>query len=215
MSEPPGSGSGPDASDRDWKTYYEKTRGRPPRETVLFALDRFDSEPAPEGRRRFAVELGCGTGRDTIEILRRGWRVLAIDSEAEAIAGLTARPDLPEDARERLETRVARMEDADWPEADLLVSSFALPLCPAGRFPDLWQRIHDRTVPGGRFAGQLYGDRDGWAGRSDMIFVSRKGLDVLLGPWQVEMLREEEEDSITPLGKPRHWHIFHLVLRKP
>ncbi|MFB3102465.1 MAG: class I SAM-dependent methyltransferase, partial [Alphaproteobacteria bacterium] len=82
---------------RDWAAYYDKTGARPPCETLLFALDRFGSEsmagPVSEGR--FAVDLGCGSGRDTIELLRRGWRVLAIDAEPAAIDKLTTRNDLP------------------------------------------------------------------------------------------------------------------------
>ena len=86
---------------RDWAAYYDKTGARAPCETLLFALDRFDAEPlielgaGPVSERRFAVDLGCGSGRDTIELLRRGWRVLAIDGEPAAIEKLTAREDLP------------------------------------------------------------------------------------------------------------------------
>jgi trans-aconitate methyltransferase len=47
-----------------------------------------------KGRDFFAVDLGCGAGRDTAELLRRGWRVLAIDAEAEAIRRLLERRDL-------------------------------------------------------------------------------------------------------------------------
>jgi len=64
-----------------WTRYYDAA-GVDPRPTVLAALERFDRE-SPGAR--FAVDLGCGTGRDTLELLRRGWRVLAIDSQAEAI----------------------------------------------------------------------------------------------------------------------------------
>ncbi len=81
-----------------WAAYYRNTEGRPPRPTLLFALDRF----AAPG---FAVDLGCGEGRDTIELLRRGWSVQAIDSEPTAIAGLTARADLPPKSRLRPRSR--------------------------------------------------------------------------------------------------------------
>src|SRR6185312_10891899 len=89
----------------NWREYYERTAGQPPRQTLLAALDRCSA--AAQGRS--AVDLGCGDGRDTIELLRRGWRVLAIDAEPAAIALLRARPDLPPGAM--LETRCARFED--------------------------------------------------------------------------------------------------------
>jgi hypothetical protein len=34
-------------------------------------------------------------------------------------------------------------------------------------------------------------------------------------PLEVELFEEEESDSITPCGEPKHWHIFHVVARRP
>ena len=53
-----------------WAAYYDKLRDRPPRRTLLTALDRFGATPADA----LAIDLGCGDGRDVIEMLRRGWR---------------------------------------------------------------------------------------------------------------------------------------------
>lgn len=196
----------------DWRHYYQRTGTRPPRETLLFALDRFAEEPFA-GSHRSAVDLGCGNGRDTIELLRRGWHVLAIDAEPNAIDALTTRPDLPRDAR--LDTRVARFESASWPEADLVNSSFALPLCPRDAFMPLWRRIKTSLTLGGRVSCQLYGDRDGWTGDPTITFLSRAELDAILVDLVVEHFREEEDDSVTPRGTPKHWHIYHVVARKP
>jgi hypothetical protein len=33
----------------------------------------------------------------------------------------------------------------------------------------------------------------------------------MLGGLEVEMFEEEEADGVTPRGKPKHWHIFHVV----
>lgn len=194
--------------DRDWAAYYAKTAGRPPRDTLLAALDRFEAE----GVTGFAVDLGCGGGRDTVELLRRGWRVLAIDAEEAAIAHLRARADLPSSGV--LETRIARMEDAPLPPCDLVNASFALPLCPAGGFSALWARIIAALRPGGRFAGQLYGDRDSWAEDPGLTHHTRAEAEALFAGFEIESFREEEEDSTTPRGTAKHWHVFHVVARK-
>jgi SAM-dependent methyltransferase len=88
---------------------------------------------------RLAVDLGCGEGRDTFELLRRGWRVLAIDGHPEAIARLVR--GAPEEAAGRLETRVARFEDAALPVCDLVNASFSIPHCAPADFPALWAKI--------------------------------------------------------------------------
>jgi tellurite methyltransferase len=183
--------------------YYDATQGRPPRRTLLAALDRFETAG-------FAVDLGCGDGRDTVELIRRGWSVLAIDAEAEAIARLKAR--VP--AGVALETRVARFETADWPACDLVNASFALPLCAPDAFPALWQKIARSLRPGGRFAGQLYGERDGWAGWPGMTHLNRDAARALFDAFALELFEEEESDAVTPRGRPKHWHIFHVVARR-
>ena len=198
------------SKDRDWAAYYSKTVDRPPRETLMFALDRFDAEPADAAR--FAVDLGAGAGRDAIEMLRRGWRVLAIDAAPAAIEALRARPDLPPGAD--LSGMVAGFEDADWPDCDLVNSSFALPLCAPADFVRVWRRIELSLRPGGRFAGQLYGDRDSWTGRDGMTFHTRADVEALLEGFEIEHLEEEEDDSVTPRGEAKHWHVFHIVARK-
>lgn len=194
--------------DSDWREYYERVAGRPPRHTLLAAVQRFgDVARGPS-----AVDLGCGDGRDTIELLRRGWRVLAIDAEPAAIQRLLARPDLPPGAM--LETRCARFEDATWPAVDLVNASFALPLCPPERFPALWAQIECSLAPGGRFAGQFFGERDEWRGEPGITHHARADIERLLLGFAVEMLAEEETDTTTPYGKPKHWHLFHIVARK-
>src|SRR5665213_1304291 len=184
-----------------FRDYFDATAERPPRPTLLVALDRFD------GERGFAVDLGCGQGRDTIELLRRGWSVLAIDAEAEAIRRLASRADLPPGARP--DTMAERFEDAVWPIAQLVNASFALPLCPPSRFPALWRKIIGSLSPGGRFAGQLYGERDGWAGKPGITHHDREAVSGLLTGLETELLEEEESDTVTPRGKRKHWHIFH------
>ncbi len=199
------------SEDRGWSAYYARTGSRPPRETLVFALDRFDSEPGDAPR--LAVDLGAGSGRDAIEMLRRGWRVFAVDAETDAIDALTHRPDLPAGAD--VSGMVARFEDADWPECALVNSSFALPLCAPADFARVWRRIRSTLLPGGRFAGQLYGDRDSWVGRDGMTFHTRTEVESLLAGFEVERLDEEEDDSVTPRGEAKHWHIFHIVARRP
>jgi tellurite methyltransferase len=194
----------------DWTRYYDAA-GDEPRRTLLYALGRFDEEGA---RERLAVDLGCGTGRDTAELLRRGWRVLAIDGEAEAIERLRARRDLLTEGGDRLRTRIEPFDEAEWPEADLVNSSFALPFCPPGAFPAVWARIGASLRPGGRFAGQLFGDRDEWSAEQDMTFHTRGQVEAMLESLAVEHLEEIEEDGSTATGKKKHWHVFHVVARK-
>ncbi len=191
-----------------WAAYYEKLRDRPPRKTLLFALDRF-GPPTPGA---LAIDLGCGDGRDIVELLRRGWRVVAVDSEPEALRQLAAR-NLP--GAERITPITARLEEVPMPLGVQLVnSSFAMPLCEPEAFRTLWARIREALPAGGRFSGQWYGVRDSWLGRPGMTFLDHDEALGLLDGLDLEMFEEEESDGVTPRGSPKHWHIFHIVARK-
>jgi membrane dipeptidase len=183
-----------------WRRYFAAAADDP-RPTLLDALERFD-EPG------FAVDLGAGTGRDTAELLRRGWRVLAIDGEQEAGDRLRALAPPP-----RLDVNVARFEDVEWPSCDLVNASFALPFSAPSSFAAVWEKIVASLRPGGRFCGQLLGVHDDWSG-SGVVVHTRDELAELLTPFEVELLDELDEDGTTTVGGRKHWHVYHLVLRR-
>lgn len=198
-------------SPKAWSGYYRWTSKRPPRELLTHVLNHVEWERKSR-RGGTAVDLGCGAGNDSLELLRRGWKVLAIDGQAGAAKFLGAR--VPPRFRRSLTCLVARMEDLELPPADLVYASFSLPFCSPGRFPELWSRIRRAIRPGGHFAGQLFGDRDEWNGSRPMSFHSARQVRQLSRGFKIEMLRETVEDGMS-YGGPKQWHFFDLVLGKP
>lgn len=193
-----------------WTAYYRWTAKRPPRELLVRTLDHLSWEGGPP-RGRSAVELGFGAGTDTLELLRRGWNVLAVDGQ-EAAASFLARR-VPARHRKRLTILVAPLEGLELPATDLVYASFSLPFCPPDRFPALWSSIRRAIRPGGHFAGQLFGDRDEWNGQRPMTFHSSREARALARGYRVELFRETVEDGRSFDG-PKHWHFFDLVLEK-
>lgn len=199
-----------DRTYRDWQRYYAVTENRPPRPTLLRALDAFAREKHPAGA--LAVDLGCGIGRDTLPLLRAGWRVWALDAEADALAKLRQRAEA--ERLPGLETVRVRFEEAELPPCDLVNASFALFACEPATLRRLWAEIVAKLRPGGRFAGHLLGPRDSWAGRPGTNVLTRGELDALLAPLEEERIEEEEDDSVTPQGEAKHWHVWHVNARK-
>lgn len=212
---------GPGAAlDRDWPAYYDAVENSPPRDTALRAIALFEKEPlAPGAPPRFAIDLACGTGRDTFALLRAGWRVLALDGEAEGVRRLLEKA-LPEFAprlaaqRETFQQFTATKREP----ADLLNCSAGLAFSPPELFPALWGAIVATIKPGGRFAGQFFGVRDEWndvdsplGGRS---YHTRAQVEEFLAPFAVEHLDEVETDGKDAFGDLKHFHVFHVVARR-
>jgi tellurite methyltransferase len=193
----------------DWVGYYdEQDDERKPRDVLLQVLAMFDDY----GRRGLAVDLGCGQGFDSAELLRRGWEVVAIDATEEGIRRLRRR--IPDSDAPRLRTVVSRMEDADVPTADLIYASFSLPFCRPQVFPRLWSDIREAIRPGGRFAGELFGDRDTWAStEEDMTFFDIASSRALFDGMELESFVEEENDD-QGWDEMKHWHVFHTIARR-
>ena len=132
---------------RKWSDYYQAVANHPPRETLLTALTNCERENKTESRT--SIDLGCGSGRDTAELLRRGWKVVAIDSEQEAIERLKNYCD----SETLLETRISRFENIDLPSGgNLINASFSIPFCEPQSFPKLWNKIFSSLLSGGRFS---------------------------------------------------------------
>jgi tellurite methyltransferase len=210
---------------RDWPEYFDAVEGKPPRDTLLKALDRFDQEsPAaspPDRPERLALDVACGSGRDTLAMLARTrcrWRVWAVDAEQEGLRRLQSR--LGDAERPRVQLVRAEMESLPTlpglpPELDLVNASFALPFCRPEAFPALWSFVMGRLRPGGRFAGQFFGERDEWAGVRPASHHTRESVvSRLLAGMVIEHLEEVDREGDDATGHLKHHHLFHVVARK-
>ncbi|MFA6045285.1 MAG: class I SAM-dependent methyltransferase [Phycisphaerales bacterium] len=210
---------------RDWPAYFDAVQGLPPRETLTKALDElWRSEfVAPTGVDALAIDIGCGEGRDSREILRRlpSVTLLATDASDHGLARTKA--SVPPDDARRTKFEVCTMERLPRQFAGLgsetpvilINASFALPFCEPDAFPALWAWIWATLTPGGCFAGQLFGDRDEWATIDPRRHHSRASVEALLAGRETLWLDEAEKVGPDAMGGTKHHHVFHVVARKP
>ena len=191
----------------DWSEFYTAQAGRSVRPTFVAGLDARDG--LPPGR---AIDLGCGDGVETRELLERGWRVLAIDAddgvEDRVHAAIGEIADLPpvEIWNRSFETLTGL------PEADFVYAGFALPFCDVSHFPYLWADIREALQPDAVFAGEFFGPDDDWFGRPGMNFHDGAGVERMLSGLDVVQIVEDNRDGLSFEG-PKHWHVFHVVAR--
>lgn len=202
------------AKRRDWPAYFDRMEGRPARDTVLKALENFgdvSTESPP-----FAVDLGCGAGRDSIAMLQAGWKVWAQDASEDGLQRTRSRPEVQAALKEdRIQITQADFVGLTIPDALLVNASFSLPFCPPAHFPALWKQIDQAILPGGRFSGQFFGDRDDWAILEDRTHLSRAETITLFDQYILESFVEEDRPSKHTGEAHKHWHVFHIVAHKP
>ncbi len=169
------------ADTEHWTDYYAVTVDRPAWQTVRRAIESFRAEDEASGppdagppAARFAVDLGCGAGRDARELLRAGWRVLAVDREPAARAALEAAVE--QELRTRLEIHIEDLATVRVPTCELVNASLSLPFLTPDSFHATWSRIVAALGPGARFAAMLFGDHDESAADPTMTcLASRSG----------------------------------------
>lgn len=201
--------SQPDES-RCWTNYYNAVTGRPPRPILLDAVARF-SQPATGRVDYQAIDLGCGDGTETLALVQQGWKVLAIDKQPEAIARVQA--IVPLEHHAQLQTQVSGFEDVILPPADLIYAGFSVPFCRPQSFAAFWAQVVAAVPPRGRFAGQLFGDRDSWANEPTMTFHTVASARALFNQFELEVFTEIDEDGQAVSG-PKHWHVYNVIARK-
>lgn len=159
-----------------------------------------------------AIDLGCGAGNETRELLRRGWTVLAIDGEREAIEHLER--VVPSEQRDRLQAEVMPFDRLVLPQADLIWAGLSLSFMDPSVFDGAWATIVDALRPGGLLACDIFGPRHAWADQAITI-LDEAAVRAKLAGLDVEHFEAQEEDLQTAFDGIPHWHGYWMIARKP
>lgn len=189
----------------DWAGYYAGVRGRSPRREFTAALTL-----VPDNAERTAVDLGAGDGVESAALIRRGWRVLAVDPSP----GLRTRvlEHLAADPGASLATLEARFESLQrLPRASFMYAVFALPFARPAELLHVIGLTADALRGDGVFAAHLFGERDAWASRGDVLTHDAAAAARLFSLFDVEW-DEQEFDGDSGTGR-KHWHIRFAIAR--
>ena len=111
--------------------YYNITKNAKPHLNVL----NFINLHVSPGK---AADLGCGAGRDTIELLKNNWKVLSIDKEDTEDS---IREQLSPKESENFNFKKSFFGRMNLPKVDLIVANFSLPFSNKELFSDIWKNI--------------------------------------------------------------------------
>lgn len=191
---------------KDTKKYYEVTKeSRPHKLTQKFINMKIIPDKA--------IDLGCGAGRDTVYLIKNGWKVLAIDKEnSKEYIDLK----LNEEERKSFKFQCQDFENIKLEKVKLIVANFSIPFCSKDKFEDLWNSITQNIIQNGYFVGNFFGLKDSWAdNKNKKIFLSKdEVLKLFESSFEIIDFQEIEKDGETALNGVKHWHIYNIIARK-
>lgn len=194
----------------DWSSYYRDKSNQVPRETLLKALELFEKENSDH--QLFAIDLGCGHGADTLELLKRYWKVLSIDSSNEGLE-LLEESVIPSRKRNFRKLKMS-FEEIKLIKCNFLNASYSLPFCRPEFFNRLWNEIENSILTGGRFAGNFFGKKDSLANNKMMTFHTLEDVKKQFKNFEIELMEEKDEDGVTASGESKHWHVYSVIAKK-
>ncbi|UBM58609.1 hypothetical protein LAG90_17560 [Marinilongibacter aquaticus] len=189
----------------DWRVHNDFARGQglQPSAPLARAFDFLS-----KGLNLKAADLGCGAGIDALAMHAKGWEVLAMDRDAQAVSRLQSI------GLEGLEARVGQFERLLLPPLDLINASMALPFCAPDYFSGCWHAVVDSLAnQKGYFCGHFFGVNDSWSTREYMNFVDRDILHSMFRDFDILWIDETEKDGKTLDGTNKHWHLFSVFAR--
>lgn len=189
--------------------YFDRTNTyQGPQDTLSTAIEHFKEEGREPGE---AIDLGCGTGNDTLYLVQQGWTVRAMDNEESARDYLMKK--IPATWHKRVSFEASPFEKFVFSPALLINASYCIEYCHPNEIKKVMQRISANLLPGGRFCGHFLGKKDSWNGIPTMNFATREILRSYFEGFEIEMLEEMEWDGTFFSGN-KHWHVYKVVAKK-
>ena len=191
------------------KEYYKAVAKLGANEHLLLAVASLADEAE-----KIAVDCGCGTGRDTLYLLEKGFLVHAFDRNAEALEQLRNATPLTRQAS--LIASQQRFEQFEFPQANLVNASASLYFCSPSSFDQLWSRLITSLLPGGIFSGHLMGANDSWINRKrpPLSWHRESELAQMFAGFDILNWDEYDGEGETAIGQKKHWHTYRIVARK-
>ena len=187
--------------------YYKKTENSKPNFLIKKLINNV------EIKQKNAVDLGCGAGRDTLYLIKNGFKVLAIDKED--ISKIISKK-LNSEELKRFRFKCQAFEDVEIKENNLLVANFSISFCNRNYFKTFWNKIGNSILENGYFVGNFFGLNDSWTKtKKDMVFLTKEEvLSLFKNDFNIIFFKEVEKDEKTVLGVMKHWHIYNVIAKK-
>ena len=185
---------------KDWTNYQNETYGDNVCKLLIEFLDNYKIDNA--------IDLGCGSGNETVYMIKNGIKVLAIDRQLNQDFILNR---LSDNEKKMISFKESSFEDVELPNTKLLTAFFSIPFCNPNNFDELWTKIYNSIEDNGYFVGQLFGDRDAWNVVESINTFSIDKVKEYLKNYNIIKL---EEIEYVRKSDNKKWHFYDIIAQK-
>lgn len=159
----------------------------------------------------FALDVGCGQGRNALYIARKGWKVDAVDSNAQVIN------DLAEQVSRYgldIHPKVADVTSFTFVKTyDAILCMMLLHFLTKAEWQSLIAQMKAHTSPGGIHVLAVFNDNNP-AGTRPYLFRPNE-LKSCYSDWDILTYHNNESSSILVNGAQRAYYVTRLVAKRP
>ncbi len=185
---------------KDWLEYQNKTYNNSVSKLLVYFLKKYKINNA--------IDLGCGSGNETVYMIKNRVKVTAIDRQLNKNFVLER---LNDKEKENIFFCEEDFENIQLESTDVVIAFFSIPFCNPKHFDELWDKIYDAINENGYFVGQLFGDRDGWKDNELINTFTIKEVEAYLKRYKVLKLDEIEYVRESDNKK---WHFYNIIAKK-
>ena len=185
---------------KDWSNYQENTYNDKVCNLLVEFLDKYNVERA--------IDLGCGSGNESVYMVHHGIHVLSIDRQLNKDYILNR---LTEEEKNNVSFLESSFEDVTLPKTQLVTAFFSIPFCNPINFDVLWNKIYESLEVNGYFVGQLFGDRDDFKDFPLVNTFTKEEVQELLKNYTI--IKMEEVEYVRELDNKK-WHFFDIIAKK-
>lgn len=182
-----------------WNEYQKATYRTNPQYLVVYLANNLKFNTV--------VDLGCGSGNETVYLLKKNKQVTSIDAYLNEDYILSR---IINSQKNNLTLIKESMETVNIPKTDVVVSLFTLPFCEPSKFNILWNNIKESINKGGYLVANLFGER---------CYHKENGIPVFTEEEVKELLKDFDiikwkEQEYTKDKDNTHWHYYDFIARK-
>lgn len=133
-----------------WSEYHKKTISK---SSSLILKKFFDMGLDDDINPKTAIDLGCGSGNDTVYLIKHNYSVVAVDKEKNVIEIIKNR--VPENSK--LDFIIDMFGGVKLSKTNLIVANFSIPFCLPKYFSRFCKEITDNINLGGYFCRKFLG----------------------------------------------------------